>query len=144
MQKVTFQELVERIVERDPRYQPGAYLFVREALAHAQGRFAEGRPEAERHVTGQQLLEGIREFALNEYGPMARELFREWGVHRSEDFGEIVFHLIEQQFLRKTDADRREDFSGGYDFDEAFRDPFLPPSVLARQRRQTPAPSGSA
>ncbi len=144
MQKVSFQELVERIVERDPRYRPEAYVFVREALGHAQDRFAGGRPEAERHVTPRQLLEGIRNFALTEYGPMTRSLLREWGVNRSEDFGEIVFNLIELQFLRKTDSDRREDFAGGYDFDEAFRDPFLPPSVLARLRRQAPAPSEPA
>ena len=141
MQKVTFQELLDRVVAADPRYRREAYLFVREALGHAQTRFAGGRPESERHVTGQQLLAGIRDYAVTEYGPMIHGLFREWGIRRCEDFGEIVFNLIEHEFLRKTETDRREDFAGGYDFDEAFRDPFLPPSVLAARPKSAPAPS---
>jgi uncharacterized repeat protein (TIGR04138 family) len=79
-----------------------------------------------RHVTGQQLLAGIRDYALNEYGPMALTLFHEWGVQRGEDFGEIVFNMVENHLLAKTKKDSREDFKEGYDFDEAFRQPFLP------------------
>ena len=144
MQKVTFQELLDRVVAADPRYRREAYVFVREALSHAQERFADGRPESERHVTGQQLLEGIREYAVAEYGPMILHLLQEWGIRRCEDFGEIVFNLIEHQFLKKTETDRREDFAGGYDFEVAFRDPFLPASQVALRRQSAAVPPNPA
>ena len=142
MQKVTFQELIDRVVAADPRYRREAYLFIREALGHAQTKFAGGRPESERHVTGQQILAGIREYATSEYGPMILALFHEWGIRRCEDFGEIVFNLIDHEFLRKSETDRREDFAGGYDFQEAFGDPYLPPSVREAKRRAAPASPG--
>lgn len=134
MPRPSFDELVERIVAEDPRYQAGAYAFLREALDFTQRRAAAGlaaAAESERHVSGQQLLEGIREYAVEHYGPMALVLLGEWGITRCEDFGEIVFNLIDHQVLRKTDTDRREDFKGGYSFDAAFRAPFLPPSRVA-------------
>jgi uncharacterized repeat protein (TIGR04138 family) len=77
-------------------------------------------------VSGQELLEGIREFALEQYGPMTFALLEGWGLRRCEDFGEIVFHLVDYGVLGKTEQDRREDFAGGYDFREAFLRPFEP------------------
>ena len=79
-------------------------------------------------MSGQQLLEGIREFALRQYGPMAITVLDEWGVRRCEDFGEIVFNLVDHGhgLFGKTETDSREDFKGGYDFEEAFKKPFLP------------------
>jgi uncharacterized repeat protein (TIGR04138 family) len=141
MEKPTFDEFVERIVAQDPRFGSGAYLFLREALEFTQERLAGEKEEGERHVTGQQLLDGIREYGLRELGPMACTVFAEWGVTRCEDFGEIVFNLIEHQVLRKTDTDSREDFRRGYDFAEAFGDPFLPPS-RQRARNLTPTSPG--
>jgi uncharacterized repeat protein (TIGR04138 family) len=131
MQRQSFDELVERIVAEDPRYQAGAYAFLREALDFTQRRTTAGAAEPERHVSGQQLLEGIREYAVEQYGPMTLAMFGEWGIQRCEDFGEIVFNLIDHQVLRKTDTDQRDDFKGGYTFDAAFRVPFLPPSRVA-------------
>lgn len=144
MQRQSFDELIERIVASDPRYQPGAYSFLREALDFTQNQAAAGSTEPERHVSGQQLLIGIREYAVSHYGPMALALFREWGIQRCEDFGEIVFNLIDRQVLRKTDADSREDFKGGYDFEEAFRLPFLPPSRLTTRGGTMPASPSKA
>lgn len=140
MQKVSFEELVERLVTQDSRFRPEAYVFLREALDFTQKRAAGGvqGAETERHVSGQQLLVGIRDFALEHFGPMAYDLFQEWGIRRCEDFGEIVFNLIDCQVLRKTDTDSREDFKGGYGFEETFRDPFLPASRLAELRGATP------
>lgn len=138
MQKVTFEELVERIVAEDPRFQAGAYSFVREALEYTQEKHAPVGQETERHVNGRQLLDGIRDYALRQYGPMAMTLFEEWGVRRCEDFGEIVFRLIDRRILRKTDTDSREDFKGGYDFDEAFRRPFVPVSQRGLPAPRTP------
>ena len=116
-----FDSTLESVLARDPRYQRDAYHFVREALDHTQGMY-----EKNGHVEPRELLEGIRDFALKEYGPMAQLVLDEWGVRRCEDFGEIVFNLIDAKVLKKTDGDRREDFSGGYDFTDAFRKPFRP------------------
>jgi uncharacterized repeat protein (TIGR04138 family) len=135
MPALNFEAVVERICARDPRYDRQAYYFLREALEHTQKTKRASEPaggQAEpRHVTGQELLEGIREFALQQFGPLAWLVLDEWGVRRCEDFGEIVFNLLEHGVLSKTPTDRREDFRGGYDFFEAFRKPFLPPSKLA-------------
>jgi uncharacterized repeat protein (TIGR04138 family) len=132
MHTVSFEDIVDRVVSLDPRYAPEAYHFVREALDFTQQQIhrhaREGRERKDRHVTGQQLLEGIRAFALKTLGPMSLFALQEWGVQRGEDFGEIVFNLVEhgQGMFGKTDRDSRDDFKGGYDFAEAFRRPFMP------------------
>jgi uncharacterized repeat protein (TIGR04138 family) len=84
------------------------------------------------HVTGQELLAGIRAYALEEFGPMAVTVLGEWGVTRCEDFGEVVFNMIDAGMLSKTDTDSREDFQNGYTFEEAFRRPFLPENKLPK------------
>ncbi len=135
MHEVSFEEALVKIRARDPRYHREAYLFVREALDHTQktrGKDPRGRI---RHVTGQELLEGIREFALEQFGPMTKTVLEEWGVHCCEDFGEIVFNMVEVGWLAKTNKDSRADFENGYDFDAAFRKPFLPSS-----KQSIPAP----
>jgi uncharacterized repeat protein (TIGR04138 family) len=115
------------VVRRDPRYAYEAYEFVFQALEHTQkmlGRAAidEGADPAEprNHVSGRQLLEGIREYALQEFGLMARVVFRMWGIERTGDFGQIVFNLIEAELMSKTSEDSRSDFENVYDLDEAL------------------------
>lgn len=133
MAKEDFDKKLEEVIEKDPRYPKEAYYFVREALAFTQkklGRLDESGDE--RHVTGQELLEGIREYALSEFGPMTLTVFDEWGIRRCEDFGEIVFNLVDAELLGKTENDSKDDFKGGYDFEEAFRKPFLPSSKLSK------------
>jgi uncharacterized repeat protein (TIGR04138 family) len=128
MQEVTFEEALEIIHAKDPRYDKDAYLFIREALDFTQksiGRDTRGRV---RHVTGQELVQGIRDYALQQFGPMALTVFQHWAVHNCQDFGEIVFNMVDFGLLAKTDKDSRIDFEGGYDFEEAFRKPFLPRS----------------
>jgi uncharacterized repeat protein (TIGR04138 family) len=134
MQEISFEEALAQVQAKDPRYTRDAYLFVREALDHTQKAIAKSVRRV-RHVTGQELLEGIREFALQQFGPMTKTLLAEWGVHCCQDFGEIVFNMIEVSWLAKTEKDSRADFSEGYDFDEAFVKPFLPKS------KQTVSPS---
>ncbi len=114
-----FDSALETVLARDPRFHRDAYHFVREALDHTQGLYQKSG-----HVDGSELLEGIRDFALKEYGPMALLVLDEWGVRRCEDFGDIVFNLIDAKVLKKTEGDRREHFTGGYDFADAFRKPF--------------------
>ncbi len=139
MQEVSFEAALELILERDKRYDRGAYLFVREALDYTQKQI--GREEADhvRHVTGQELLEGIRQYALAQFGPMSATVLEEWGVTNCRDFGEIVFNMVEIGLLAKTERDHRSDFDGGYDFFAAFRKPFLPSNRLKAEAMPTPA-----
>jgi uncharacterized repeat protein (TIGR04138 family) len=104
-------------------YPPAAYEFVQEGLRHTVETLRDAEPElpdAGRHVSGQELCVGLRDFALKQYGSLARTVLRSWNVRRTEDFGRIVFGLVDAGMLRKTDEDSIEDFQGVYDFDEAF------------------------
>ena len=119
-------DIRERIIARDQRYQLPAYLFIYEALAftqHLLGRDAPNLEPAERHVSGQELLDGIRRYAGKMFGPLAPTVFRNWGVQSTKDFGEIVFNLVENNLLGKTEGDRREDFANGFDMDTVFEEP---------------------
>jgi uncharacterized repeat protein (TIGR04138 family) len=137
MQEVSFEEALELIRARDPRFQRDAYSFIREALDHTQKTVGKENRGRIRHVTGQELLEGIREYAITQFGPLATTVFEEWGIRSCQDFGEIVFNMVEIGLLAKTERDSRADFENGYDFYEAFRRPFLPPS---KQNHRPPEP----
>lgn len=133
MQAVSFEEVLEQILATDKRFHRDSYLFLREALDHTQkavGKLTKGGHI--RHVTGQELLSGIREYALKEFGPMAITVFEEWGIRSCADFGEMVFIMVEHSLLAKTDKDTRADFENGYDFHDAFRHPFLPQAKTIR------------
>lgn len=140
MQTQSFEAVLEQILTQDPRYAREAYHFVREALDYTQQAISRANQGRMRHVTGQELLAGIRAYALKQYGPMALTLLQEWGVRRCEDFGEIVFNLVDAGVLSKTETDSRRDFAHGYDFDEAFRKPFLPTHPV----QANPCPTGSS
>lgn len=126
MQKIGFSEALEALTAADPRYGREAYVFVRDALDYTVKLRKKGKEEVTRHVTGQELLEGVRQLALKEFGPMALTVFEHWGVRRCEDIGNLVFNLIEVGVFGKTDRDSISDFLGGFDFSEAFVRPFLP------------------
>lgn len=132
MENGPFMEAVEKICSQDPRYAPDAYLFVRDALDFTVKSLNKPLQGPGRHVTGQELLEGIRRFALQEFGPMTSTVFRSWGLRRTEDFGEIVFNLVESGKLGRSEQDKKEDFADGYDFYDAFVRPFLPKRPLPR------------
>jgi uncharacterized repeat protein (TIGR04138 family) len=141
MHEVSFEEALELIREKDPRYARDAYQFVREALDFTQKTIGKENRGRIRHVSGQELTAGIREFALAQFGPMVVTVFEEWGIHNCQDFGEIVFNMVEIGLLAKTDKDSRADFESGYDFYEAFRQPFLPSN---QQTQRIPAPAASS
>jgi uncharacterized repeat protein (TIGR04138 family) len=126
MQPVNFETTLEKILQRDTRYHRDAYLFVREALDFTQKLAQKTHKEEVRHITGQELLAGIRAYGLQHYGPMTLALFNQWGLRSCEDFGQIVFNMVESNLLAKTEKDSPDDFKGGYDFETAFRQPFLP------------------
>lgn len=103
-----------------------AFQFVRDGLSHTVRMF-HGVEEHEaaamgedRHVSGQQLCLGLRDFALSQYGMLARTVLSRWGVRTTDDFGKIVFAMIDAGLMRRSDDDNFEDFSGVYDFHEAF------------------------
>lgn len=124
----------------DPRYKREAYGFVFEALRYAHDTLGLGTdtpvetidapagsevPEGQRHLTGGELSDAIRKFALEQFGYMAKTVLESWGVRSTGDFGNIVFNLIEIGEMSKTKHDRREDFDDIYDFEHAFRRDFV-------------------
>ena len=111
----TLDDALRAIRRSDPRYPVEAYHFVREALDYTLAR-----RKKRGHVRGQELLEGLRLYAIEQFGPLTLSVFRNWNVHRTEDIGEIVFNLVETGVLGKTEKDSKEDFADGYDFEETF------------------------
>jgi uncharacterized repeat protein (TIGR04138 family) len=136
MKALQFEQAVESILKREKRYDPLAYLFLKEALDFTLKRAADANGGEPRHVTGSELCHGFRDLAVQEFGPMAGTLMIEWGLRESSDIGEMVFHLIDEQMFGKQDSDTKEDFAGAYDFEEAFVKPFQPRQRAALQ----PAP----
>jgi len=114
-----FYSTLKKITRQDSRYAPEAYEFVNEALEYTCAVL-----QRVGHVSGRELLEGIRRCALEKFGPMAKFVLNSWGVHRCEDFGNIVFNMVQTGLLGKTEGDSIDDFSGGYEFDEAFDKPY--------------------
>jgi uncharacterized repeat protein (TIGR04138 family) len=110
-----FETIVEAIHECDTRYKPDSYAFVMEALAYTQKKF-----KAQRHVSAAEILDGMKELLLAKYGPMAIAVLQYWGIKSTEDFGNIIFNLIERKILSKTEEDSSERFRNAYDFQEVF------------------------
>ena len=117
------------LLQKDDRFRLEAYQFVRESLDYAQGVLGMSpskpvgpgkEPPPEAHLTGQQLCHAIRQYALDQYGYMAKWVLGSWGVHSTSDLGEIVYNLISISLMKKSASDRREDFDDVYDFDAAF------------------------
>lgn len=134
---------INDLLRQDRRYKVEAYAFVFDALTYAhktlgmgnvqrsekpaeagEGQEGEERAAGERHLTGQQLCEAIRLYALDQYGYMAKCVFNSWGVHTTGDFGEIVFNLIRIGQMKKTKDDRREDFDDVFDFNAGLTQSF--------------------
>jgi uncharacterized repeat protein (TIGR04138 family) len=138
MQALRFDSAVENILLRDRRFEAGAYFFLKDALDFTLKRTREEGGE-ERHVSGEELLHGFRDYAIQEFGPMAHTLLLEWGVRTSSDVGDMVFHLIEEGMFGKQDSDSKQDFHDIYDFDQTFQEPFVP-AKLPRQEPSRPSP----
>lgn len=126
MHASAFQDAISAIVERDPRFEPDAFLFLKEVLDYTVKKHKESEDGHTRHVSGPELLTGFRDFAQEQFGPMAHTLLREWGIRECSHVGEMVFALIEEQVFGKQDSDSIEDFSNIYEFEEAFVRPFQP------------------
>ncbi len=123
----SFFDAVDAICRRDKRYQPEAYLLIRDALDYTYHRLGKGgSPGPERHVSGLELLEGFRELSLQEFGPMAAKVMSRWGLKESFDVGQIVFNLVEGGLLGTSPTDSPEDFRDQVSFHDAFVVPYLP------------------
>lgn len=142
MQEVNFDEVVEQILVKDARYHHDAYLFLREGLDFTQKLIGKENKGITRHVTGQELLDGLRQYALVEFGPMAKTVLEEWGIHQCSDFGNLVFNMVEIGLLAKTEKDSHEDFQNGYDFTDAFDKPFWPAARRAGVEVELPELKG--
>lgn len=134
--KQSFQEIVSDLCQKDSRYQPEAYAFLIEALDVTLKTLFKENPERAKHLSGKELMEGIRQHALAEFGPMTYTVFNEWGLHATEDFGEIVFHLVEAGRLGKTETDSKQDFKDLFTFEDAFLKPFEPTPVRSTAKRK--------
>ena len=124
MQKIGFAEALDSIVAADSRYHRDAYIFLRDALDYTTKQQKKSKGAAVRHVAGPELLEGVRVYALKEFGPMVMTVFAHWGIQRCEDIGHIVFNLIGAGIFGKTEQDSIDDFKAVYDFHDAFVKPF--------------------
>lgn len=131
MQKIGFAEALDSIVASDARYQRDAYVFLRDALDYTTKQQKKARGTTVRHVAGPELLEGVRQYALKEFGPLVTTVFESWGIRRCEDIGHMVFNLIDAGVFGKTEEDSMEDFKAVYDFEEAFVKPFAPDKPTA-------------
>lgn len=142
MQKLDFGEALDVIRKKDRRYERDAYHFLRDALDYTIKQRKKAREGGiSGHVSGQQLLEGIRAYALKQFGPMVPTVFEYWGVRRCDDFGEIVFNLISVGIFGKTETDTIDDFRGVYTFHDAFVAPFIPEQPVTPPRFRIGAPS---
>jgi uncharacterized repeat protein (TIGR04138 family) len=130
-----FNEVIHAIRKDDSRYARGAYYFLRQALDFTLKEMGkQGQLDRSNHLSGQQLLEGIRLYALEQYGPMTRSVLEYWGITCCQDFGNIVFNLVACRVLGKTDKDSPDDFNSGYDFKTAFEAPYVPVIKPATKR----------
>ncbi len=144
MQKIGFAEALDSIVASDPRYERDAYVFVRDALDFTTKQQKKIKGASVRHVSGPELLQGVRQYALKEFGPMVMTVFDNWGIHSCEDVGNMVFNLIGAGIFGKTEEDAIEDFKNVYDFKEAFVKPFAPAkSAPAKASTEMPMPKAT-
>ena len=139
MPDMEFRNAVAAICAKDKRYPADAYLFTREALDYTTKMLAKTDTNRKKHVTGVELLDGNREFTLQEFGPIALTVLKSWGIVKTEDFGEIVFNLVESGVLGKTDTDKKEDFAGGYDFFTTFAKPYIPAAAVSELKKKSRA-----
>ena len=114
MQK-ELDDILYDICEKDERYREDAYEFVLEALS-----FTQRKLKCSHHVTGKELLEGIKELLMEQFGPMTLPVLQHWGIDATEDFGNIVFNLVDKKILSKTEEDNLESFQNVYDFQQVF------------------------
>jgi uncharacterized repeat protein (TIGR04138 family) len=117
---MTAAEKFKRLLSKDARFDPEAYNFVYEALDYTLKHIVKAKRRENHHVAGPELLEGIRRLCIDQFGCLARTVLEIWGVSTTDDFGEIIFNLVDYDLMGKQESDRREDFQRIYFFSEVF------------------------
>jgi uncharacterized repeat protein (TIGR04138 family) len=130
MQPTQFTDAVEAISSNQESYDSGAYYFLKDALDFTVRRVMESNDGKHRHVAASELLVGFRDFAIQEFGPMASTMMTEWGINTCSDIGSMVFELITEGVFGKQDSDTREDFSEIFPLIESLEAPFSPSKQL--------------
>ena len=125
MKDEQFITTVEKIVTDDPRFLSEAYEFISDAVIYTTEQLQK-TGKKKRHISGKELLEGIKDFAISEYGPIAKEVLESWGIKDTMSIGYIVFNMVDNQLLGSSKEDTIEDFKDGFDFESAFSIPFSP------------------
>jgi uncharacterized repeat protein (TIGR04138 family) len=113
----SFENSLDTLLARDSRYAREAYVFVQMAMDYYRTKHTK---KDVRHVTGGELLQGIRELALDQFGPLASLVLNHWGLFRGEDVGEIVYAFIDLEMMNKSDDDHKEDFAKVIKFDDSM------------------------
>lgn len=141
-------QAIAKLREQNPTYAPAAYHFIRRSLDHSLRKLKRRDADHPAHVTGKELLEGFRELALAEFGPLAKTVLEDWGISKCSEVGEIVFQLVHMGVLGKNDNDKIDDFEELWSFAEAFDVPFQPQALPAtpkksplRRESSSPTPS---
>ncbi len=121
------------VMEQAGGYSPACFPFIRDGLAHTvemvhgnpadQTMLELGLAEDSRHVCGRELCIGLRDFAIDRYGMLAKSVLNKWGIHCTRDFGNIIFAMVDVGLMRTTDEDCIEDFDAVFEFDDVFCDP---------------------
>lgn len=140
MDQSKFEAALDAVLAHEPRYNRAAYYFLRDALDFTlkERKKATGQTG---HVSGQLLLDGVRKLALKQFGPMVPAVFEYWGLQATEDFGNMVFALVEVGIFGKTENDSLADFRDIYSFHEAFVAPFLPEPIALGSRIPSQSPA---
>ncbi len=134
MKKPNFDEAVKNIAGDDLRYKPDGYHFLRDALDFTVSSLRQDELIEHRHVSGPELLSGVVEYALKEFGPMAVAVLESWGVKSGEDIGEMVFNLIEVGAFGRSDEDSPQDFVGVISLKELLLKPFRPSREVLQKK----------
>ncbi len=138
---------LRQVCKKDKRYRLEAYQFLFDALDKTvRTAGLDEESEASRHVSGHELLDGMREHATRLFGPLAAQVWRTWGVQSTMDWGHIVFNLVDNELLRRQDSDTIDDFREGYNFDDVFKRAYRPalPAELGAYPRPPAGQDGGA
>lgn len=120
------KEKIVQLLAADPRFGWEAYLFIEEAVQHTQAtlgrQLKEGQdePGEDHHLSARELCNGIRDLAMERYGPLAGAVVKQLGIRETKDVGDLVWNMVEHELLIKSDSDQKEDFRDLFDLREEF------------------------
>jgi uncharacterized repeat protein (TIGR04138 family) len=126
MKDQAFLLTIQKILDKDSRFSPEAYTFINDAVVYTVSKINAEKDRKERHISGLELLEGIKDFAVSQFGPMAYEVLSSWGLNDSMSIGYVVFNMVDHQLLGKSDNDSIADFDNSFNLKEQLTKPFLP------------------